>query len=212
MTPFIKNLARRARWWRTWHEAFKQTLAESRGRRVLEIGPGRMKREAVTTMDVNARTEPDLVHDANVLPWPVATGSFDYVFMMSVLEHLRDPLAVLEECHRVLSPGGIAVVLVPHFSSSGSFIDPTHVTRLSARSVDYLVPGTELHEDYSFYSDVRFRIRERLVTLHEPFDRFPGLQHAVNAGVATWETHLCYVLRGAAIYWELERLPAPADT
>ena len=40
-------------------------------------------------------------------------GSFDYVTMMSVLEHLSDPQAALDGIHRVLAPGGMAVIHVP---------------------------------------------------------------------------------------------------
>jgi 2-polyprenyl-3-methyl-5-hydroxy-6-metoxy-1,4-benzoquinol methylase len=40
-------------------------------------------------------------------------GSFDYITMMSVLEHLPDPQAALNGIHRVLAPGGMAVCHVP---------------------------------------------------------------------------------------------------
>jgi ubiquinone/menaquinone biosynthesis C-methylase UbiE len=39
--------------------------------------------------------------------------SFDYVTMISVLEHLPNPQAALEGIYRVLAPGGTAVVHVP---------------------------------------------------------------------------------------------------
>jgi ubiquinone/menaquinone biosynthesis C-methylase UbiE len=49
--------------------------------------------------------------DACFLPFP--TESMDAIVCMSVLEHLRDLESPTEEFHRVLSPGGIAIVGVP---------------------------------------------------------------------------------------------------
>jgi SAM-dependent methyltransferase len=47
-----------------------------------------------------------------VLP-TIAAGSLDVVMCLSVLEHLDEPQQALFEIHRVLAPGGIALVNVP---------------------------------------------------------------------------------------------------
>jgi SAM-dependent methyltransferase len=44
---------------------------------------------------------------------PFAAASFDGVLLSSVLEHLADPVAALEEVSRVLRPGGALVLEVP---------------------------------------------------------------------------------------------------
>jgi SAM-dependent methyltransferase len=45
---------------------------------------------------------------------PACPGaSIDLVLLISVLEHLDDPLTTLRECRRVLSPGGVLMVNVP---------------------------------------------------------------------------------------------------
>jgi SAM-dependent methyltransferase len=44
-------------------------------------------------------------------------GHFGLVSMVHSLEHMRDPAATLREIRRVLRPGGIALIEVPHFGS-----------------------------------------------------------------------------------------------
>lgn len=46
---------------------------------------------------------------------PFATGSFEGVFAVSVLEHLPEPEAVLEQMIRVLAPGGRLVLVSPQY-------------------------------------------------------------------------------------------------
>ena len=49
----------------------------------------------------------------DALALPLADASFDVVFHQGLLEHFRDPLALLRENHRVLRPGGVVLVDVP---------------------------------------------------------------------------------------------------
>jgi len=43
----------------------------------------------------------------------LADASADFVVASHVLEHVADPLGILDEIHRVLRTGGIAIILVP---------------------------------------------------------------------------------------------------
>jgi 2-polyprenyl-3-methyl-5-hydroxy-6-metoxy-1,4-benzoquinol methylase len=45
---------------------------------------------------------------------PFPDGSFDFIFCIEVLEHVPNPYGALTEMHRVLSPGGVAVISVPN--------------------------------------------------------------------------------------------------
>jgi SAM-dependent methyltransferase len=49
----------------------------------------------------------------------VADGGFDVVLLISVLEHLDEPLAILEHCHRALARGGVLLVNVPTWWGKG---------------------------------------------------------------------------------------------
>ena len=55
---------------------------------------------------------PDTVYfDGRVIPF--ADGSFDAVMCTEVLEHVADPTDLIREMHRVLKPGGFAVITIP---------------------------------------------------------------------------------------------------
>ena len=53
-----------------------------------------------------------------VYPHPELEGrSFDLVFLVDVIEHVVDPLALLRSCEAALEPGGRAIVVTPDLSS-----------------------------------------------------------------------------------------------
>lgn len=97
------------------------------GRRVLDLGAGtRPYREVCdayfeSAAAVDVETSPhglaaiDLVASADDLPYP--DNDFDFVLCTEVLEHCRDPAAVLREIARVLEPGGLAFVTTPFLVS-----------------------------------------------------------------------------------------------
>ncbi|WP_281983563.1 class I SAM-dependent methyltransferase [Thalassorhabdomicrobium marinisediminis] len=57
--------------------------------------------------------------------WPLATGSVDKLVLLHGLETSERPLALLDECWRVLGPGGRAVFVVPNRTGLWSRSDRT---------------------------------------------------------------------------------------
>lgn len=122
-----QRLLRQADYWR--ESLTPLGLSYGRGERVLEIGcaagatlaalADRFPGITVAGIDLEPRQiafarrhlvatgtqEADLrVGDARELPWD--SDTFDHVFIMWLLEHLKDPVPVLSEANRVLRPGG----------------------------------------------------------------------------------------------------------
>ncbi|GGS31175.1 MULTISPECIES: methyltransferase domain-containing protein [Actinokineospora] len=76
----------------------------------------------------------DVVADLRAgLPFPDASA--DRVFAVHILEHLVDFLPLVDECHRVLRPGGILHVLSPWWRFVNAVADPTHVRLLDVQTM-----------------------------------------------------------------------------
>lgn len=69
--------------------------------------------------------------DAENLPF--ADGSFDFVYSHGVLHHTPDTQAAFDEVHRVLRPGGKAVIMVYYRYSYNYYVNINILRRLGAR-------------------------------------------------------------------------------
>lgn len=67
----------------------------------------------VTTLNMAPETGADIIADLEK-PLPIEDNSYDAVMLMNVLEHVFEYRALLDECARVLVPGGKIVIIVPY--------------------------------------------------------------------------------------------------
>lgn len=128
----------------------------------LNLGSGRAYDQAWTNVDVTADTNPDVVHDLNVLPWPFDDDRFAEVQAIDVIEHLDDAFAALVELHRVCKHAAQVRIVVPHFSSANAYTDPTHRRAFGYFSLDVLT-GEHVHD---YYTRVRYGMRRREIVFN----------------------------------------------
>ena len=69
-----------------------------------------------TRIDINKDFKPDIVHDLTQTPWPLEDNSVDVIFGSHIIEHLPSLEQFVNEAERALKPGGILVLLFPHYS------------------------------------------------------------------------------------------------
>lgn len=97
----------------------------------LNLGCGFDKRDGWLNVDKFPECGPDQLLDIEAVPWDLPTDGFDEVLMKHVLEHVGAEFkvfaAVMRELHRVLAPGGIVEIHVPHVRHDTFWSDPTHV-------------------------------------------------------------------------------------
>lgn len=136
-----------------WHIPEAAGFDRARGMRVLEIGCGlgtdgaRFARagalytgvdltEAAVSLarrrfELEGLTGEFRVADAERLEFP--EGSFDLIYSHGVLHHTPDPPVAVREVHRVLAPGGRAVVMLYHRDSYNYRVNIGVLRRAGAR-------------------------------------------------------------------------------
>lgn len=57
---------------------------------------------------------------------PLGDDTVDHLFAVHVIEHVRDPVSLLAEAHRVVRPAGVVHVMVPYWRDTIAVADPTH--------------------------------------------------------------------------------------
>lgn len=92
----------------------------------LNLGCGEEKKAGYVNVDWQASVSPDVVHDLNRVPNPFNDASFDLIEAFHVLEHLDRPFAIMGELHRILKPGGVLHLKVPHFSRGFTHAEHCH--------------------------------------------------------------------------------------
>lgn len=135
--------------------------------RSLDLGCGRhpenpLNLDEVWGVDVRADLGDRVrVADLVIEPIPFDDNCFDAVTAFDFIEHIprliyapqrRYPfVALMEDIHRVLKPGGAFISHTPAFPSPAAFQDPTHVNFITERTFPkYFCGATPLARMYGF--------------------------------------------------------------
>ena len=172
---------------------------------MLDLGCGNKKRDGAIGVDFNSRTNPDIVHDLNKFPYPFGDSSVDTVIIDNTLEHLDDPLLVMEEIYRIIRGKGLVKVIVPYFRSASAFIDPTHKHFFTVNSFAYYDPSNEICNRYD-YTTARFKVVK--IVFNETLKLRSPLKYIVkklaNMFPLRYERHLSHLIPMDDITFYLE--------
>ena len=92
----------------------------------------------------------------NCIDWrhlPFDDDSVDEVLLSHVVEHLKNPLGLFDDLHRVCRDGALVTVRVPYGSSDDAWEDPTHVRAMFLNSFGYFSQPFYWRADYGYAGD-----------------------------------------------------------
>ena len=94
----------------------------------IDLACGQNKTKDYTGVDIAAVDGVDVVHDLRERPWPFKDESAEDLVANHFFEHLtgRERIAFMEECYRILVPGGHLKIVVPYWANARAIQDPTH--------------------------------------------------------------------------------------
>lgn len=172
----------------------------------LDVGCGPYHKQGDVGIDRLPGPAVDVVHDLNVIPWPLPDARFDRVRCVDVLEHLAAIVPVMEEIHRVCTAGALVTIQGPTAGNWHRYTDPTHVRGFGYRSFDYFVPTSAFGQHYG-YSRAAFALT-RVRFVKEPG---PGLRRVdqlmcwfANAYPHLYEARLAYIYPMDGLHFDLQ--------
>ena len=120
----------------------------------LNVGSGGRPEAGWVNLDIVQGPTVDVVADVQAPHGlPFADDTFDEMVMSHVLEHLDQPLFVMQELHRVAKPSCRFTVKVPYGSSDDAWEDPTHVRLYFLKSFSYFEQPVYHTNDYGYRGD-----------------------------------------------------------
>lgn len=103
----------------------------------LDVACGQNKTPGFFGIDIAKEKDVDVVWDLERFPWPFPDNSVDELVCNHYIEHTKDLIAFMQELHRILVPGGQALIRAPYYNSMRAWQDPTHTRAISEATFLY---------------------------------------------------------------------------
>lgn len=139
----------------------------------INLGAGEDTAEGWINVDMMDLPNIDVVHNLMNFPYPFEDGIAQEIKAVDVIEHLppyigeaHGVIKFLEECHRILAPGGTLFIQTPGWKADFLWIDPTHVRGFDVQSMDFFDPDKHYGKTTGFYSKCKFKVKSEELENH----------------------------------------------
>jgi SAM-dependent methyltransferase len=176
-------------------------MSSNSDRAIVNLGCGNNKQPGEIGVDIIDGPCVDVVADLNIYPMPFDDNSVDIVRSSHCFEHLDNLVALMEDIHRILKPGGLLEFTVPHVSNIEFFRDPTHKRPFTLGTMDYFVRETETVK----YTNVEFEYISRELRFGGGLRGFIGKTLA-RLSERRYEKYYCWKYPAYEIHYALRAL------
>lgn len=175
-----------------------QRRATSTKSTTLDLGCGLNKVSGAIGLDSADLPGVDVVHNLDQYPYPFDDATFETIYCNSILEHVSEPIRTMSELYRILKPGGVVHISLPHYSHPRTYADPTHKHFYSFGVVRYLAG-----EVYPYYGNGKFTIE--LAMLGQPSGKAKFLKSILNKFPYATERLLAHIWPIESMYFILRK-------
>lgn len=117
----------------------------------LNIGCGRDYRPDWINIDISPDVKAESHIDIGKQPFPAENGTCDEIYISGVLEQIgpnNELLHAMNECHRVLKPGGKMTIIVPNAKYAIAHRDPMDIRKFTYDTFKYFIESAQEYQDY----------------------------------------------------------------
>lgn len=117
----------------------------------LDIGCGNSKADGFIGIDYRKLDCVDIVHDLEVLPYPIESESCSSLRAAHIVEHLKPWLifGIMNEWWRILKPSCCLYIQTPLAGTKSFNMDPSHIKGWSAETPQYFDVRAFLYSVYT---------------------------------------------------------------
>lgn len=146
-------------------------------------------------------------------PLPLATGVVDKVYAKSLLEHINNLEALLNDVQRTLKLDGMFQIYVPHWSNPFYYSDYTHVRFFGLATFDYFInPSKQIYRRVPDYTELGYEVITVRLLFESPFKlirwAMKAFQWVINQNTNLqifYEFHMSHLIPCYAIEFVLKK-------
>ena len=116
----------------------------------LDVGAGDNIQSGFIGMDIRPTKNADIVHNAEVVPYPLPSDICHTIMCIHLIEHLNPSkmVDIMNEWWRLLKETGQLWLSMPYAGSVGFWQDPTHIKSWNEVTATYFDPSNFLYNIY----------------------------------------------------------------